>query len=63
MRPVKGRITTGFAEPRPLSKPLEERDHCHGAVDIAGATGDPIHMPKLKTVRTWIAFRPESGMY
>ena len=34
--PVKGKITTDFYEPRPLSNPGE---HVHGAVDIAAPVG------------------------
>ena len=63
MNPIEGMVTTDFAEPRPLSKPMEERDHCHCAIDIAGNIGDPIHMPELGTVWAWIAFRPEAGLY
>ena len=37
MMPVRGgRITSGFSEPRPLSKPGA---HIHGALDIAGGEG------------------------
>ena len=57
MKPVIGRITTTFAEPRPLSKPPELRNHCHGAIDIAAPVGTPIHCPETGTVWAWCAFR------
>ena len=63
MKPVDGRTTTDFFEPRPLSKPPEERDHNHGAVDIGAASGDPIHMPELGSVWHWAAFRIKPGDY
>jgi len=64
MRPVAGgRITTPFTEMRPLSKPIAERDHIHGAIDIAVAQGSPIFMPEDGVAWAWCAFRGESGIY
>jgi hypothetical protein len=48
MNPIKGGIiTTPFDEPRPLTVPPAQRNHVHGALDIAG--GD------------WIVRAPSSG--
>jgi len=44
-RPAPGKITSRWAELRPLSAPPAERDHVHGAVDIAGGVGEPILAP------------------
>ena len=57
--PVKGnyRITSAFHEPRPLSKPLEKRDHPHGAIDIAVPTGTPIYAPEIGEVEWHVQFR------
>ena len=44
--PVKGTISAGFNELRPLSKPLESRDHVHGAIDIAAPVNTPIYVPE-----------------
>ncbi len=63
MRPVDGPITTKFSEPRPLSKPPEERTHIHGAVDIASPSGTPIKAPEAGTVFVWCAYRIEPGTY
>lgn len=38
--PVQGgRVTATWDEPRPLSVPEAQRDHVHGALDIAGGEG------------------------
>ena len=61
MKPVQGRITTDFYEPRPLSKPIEKRDHVHGAIDIGVSMGTPILMPEDGRLWRWAAFRYEQG--
>jgi len=63
MRPNDGPVTTNFFEPRPLSKPIDERDHIHGAIDIAAPVNAPIVAPEAGTVFAWAAYRPEPGMY
>jgi hypothetical protein len=63
MMPVEGRITTDFVEPRPLSVPPGQRDHIHGAIDIAAAVGTPIKCPESGVAWAWCAFRPKSGIY
>ena len=63
MKPVEGPITTDFFEPRPLSKPPEERDHIHGAIDIGAPKGSPIKAPEKGTAFGWVARRLEGGQY
>ena len=63
MIPVSGRVTTDFFEPRPLSKPVAERDHIHGAIDIGAPIGADIRAPEGGTLIAWCAYRPEPGMY
>ena len=63
MNPVIGKLTTNFTEKRPLSKPLNERDHIHGAIDIAAPTGTPIYMPENGFAFAWAAYRPKAEMY
>ena len=63
MRPIPGHITTEFFEPRPLSLPLEQRDHIHGAIDIAGTIGDVISAPEDGELYAWCAFRNIPGEY
>ena len=57
MIPVQGRISTPFDQPRPLSKPPEERDHVHGAIDIGAAIDSPIFAPESGELYVWAAFR------
>jgi hypothetical protein len=61
MIPVKGNITTDFIERRPLSKPLEERDHIHGAIDIRADINTEILAPEGGTMFAWCAFRTKPG--
>jgi len=63
MNPVIGKLTTNFTEQRPLSKPLDERDHVHGAIDLAAPRGTPIYMPENGFTFAWAAYRPKAGMY
>ncbi len=64
MTPVTGgRISTPFTEMRPLSKPIAERDHIHGAIDIAVAQSSQIFMPESGVAWAWCAFRGNSGIY
>lgn len=46
MNPIKnGRITTPFDEMRPLSVPVEKRNHVHGALDIGGKINTKVYAP------------------
>ncbi len=63
MKPIDGYITTNFYEPRPLSKPLEKRNHNHGAIDLAGSIGDPIIAVEAGEVYAWCAYRIEPSTY
>lgn len=63
MRPIEGTITTDFFQPRPLSMPEAERDHVHGAIDIAAPVGTPIKMPEDGAVMAWAAFRTAPDQY
>jgi len=47
MRPVVGKITSRFTDPRPLSNPGE---HIHGAIDIAAPVGTKIYAPESGVV-------------
>jgi hypothetical protein len=51
------KITTGFDEMRPLSVPEEQRDHPHGAWDIAAPTGTPIVAPEPGRLYYFVAIR------
>ena len=65
MNPVRGGvITTSFNEPRPLSLPPAQRNHPHGALDIAGGDGI-IVAPASGTAQGFIIWRgvdPVSGV-
>lgn len=54
-----GRVTVGYDQPRPLSVPPEQRDHVHGAIDIAAETGEAIFAPESGLLYYWTAFRPD----
>ena len=58
------RITAPFLQPRPLSVPPEQRNHCHGAVDIAGDSWAvmevPYHAPENGRLYCMISIRPDS---
>lgn len=54
------RISTDFHEPRPLSLPLEKRDHPHGAWDIACPSGRSIYAPERGVLFYFTAFRPDN---
>ena len=60
IKPVEGRISAGFYEPRPLSNPGE---HIHGAVDIAAAVGSIIRAPESGTVFAYIGIRQKEVIY
>ena len=62
-KPVNGKITAGFDELRPLSKPKAERDHKHGAVDIRARVGSIIKAPESGTCFAYIGIRPKDGLY
>ena len=62
IKPVEGNITTDFFEPRPLSKPIDERDHVHGAIDIGAPTNTVIRAPEDGFAIAWCAWRKE-GQY
>jgi len=57
--PIQGvyRISAGFSELRPLSKPPEDRDHPHGGVDLAVVEGTPIYAPERGEVEWHAQFR------
>ena len=59
--PSSKRITTDYHEPRPLSKPLEERDHNHGGVDIGALLSSNIVAPEEGTVVYYVAQRQADG--
>jgi len=65
MNPVRGGvITTPFDEPRPLTVPLAQRNHPHGALDIAGGDGI-IRAPADGTAQGFAIFRgvdPSKGI-
>lgn len=60
-RPCAGQITARWAEMRPLSVPVEKRDHVHGAIDIGGAGIVPLFAPAACDVYRFVIVRPESG--
>ena len=60
-RPAAGPITSPWGEMRPLSVPAAERDHVHGAVDIAGAVGDPLVAPVAGIVYRFAVYRAQGG--
>lgn len=57
--PVQGarRISAGFDQPRPLSRPPEQRTHIHGAIDIPAATGTMIVAPESGDLYGFFAIR------
>lgn len=50
IKPVDGPITAPFDQMRPLSRPVEERTHVHGAIDIAAPIGAMIKAPEAGLV-------------
>lgn len=58
---VEGRITAGFNQKRPLSKPIEKRNHVHGAIDIGAKIGTPIYAPEDGQVFAWQGIRSTKG--
>jgi len=58
-KPVEGRLTAGFNDPRPLSNP---GDHIHGAVDIAAPIRTIIKAPESGKVFCYVGIRPKEGM-
>ena len=58
--PIKGAITAGFYDPRPLSDPGK---HIHGAIDIKNIIGEIIKAPESGTCFAYVAIRPKSGRY
>ena len=54
-----GRLTAGFDQMRPLSVPMDQRTHVHGAIDIAAAIGTPIIAPEAGMLHYFAAFRPD----
>lgn len=69
MNPIKkGEITTPFEEMRPLSVPVEKRNHVHGALDIAPRGDNNIYAPVAGYIFGYMATRPpreytEKGKY
>jgi hypothetical protein len=63
MNPVRGGvITTPFNERRPLSVPLAQRTHIHGALDLAGGDGI-IRAPAEGIAQGAAIFRTPSGAW
>lgn len=58
-RPIEGRITAGFNDPRPLSNPGK---HKHGAIDIENDTRTIIKAPESGKVFCYVGIRPRSNM-
>lgn len=61
MKLVHGTVTADFYQPRPLSRPLDQRDHIHGAIDIAAPVGTLIRAPESGEVFYWASFRQAVG--
>jgi hypothetical protein len=57
-----GRITTPFDEMRPLSVPPAQRNHIHGALDLAGGDGI-IRAPAKGTAQGAVIFRSPGGAW
>lgn len=57
--PVPGhkRISAGFDQLRPLSRPVHERTHVHGAIDIPAPVGTPIVAPESGELYAFFAMR------
>lgn len=60
-RPVAGTITARFTQKRPIG--AQEKTHIHGAVDIAGAVGQPIYAPESGSVFGYIGIRHQSRQW
>lgn len=56
--PVKGRVSAGFDQPRPLTQ--DRKTHIHGAWDIAARIGTPIYAPESGTLTYFVFIRPSS---
>jgi len=58
--PIDGprKISARWDELRPLSAPVEERNHVHGAIDIAAPVGTSILAPEDGSVFYYRALRP-----
>lgn len=56
-----GRITAGFDQPRPLSVPPDQRDHKHGAIDLAAPVGTSIIAPEDGALFYFCAIRSGSA--
>lgn len=62
MNPIKnGIVTTPFFEMRPLSVPVKERTHIHGALDIAPQGDNNIYAPFDCLAFAWWAKRDSSS--
>ena len=55
--PSTDRISAGFYQLRPLSKPPERRTHIHGAIDIPGPVGTDIVAPESGKLYAFMALR------
>lgn len=60
-RPCEGKITARWGDMRPLSVPVAERDHVHGAIDIGGAGIVPLRAPAACDVYRFVVVRPPDG--
>lgn len=59
--PVKGRVSAGFDQPRPLTS--ERKTHIHGAWDIAARVGTPIYAPESGTLTYFTFIRPHTDRW
>jgi len=58
-RPIEGKLTSGFNEPRPLSDPGK---HIHGAIDIRGDIRTIIKAPESGKAFCYVGIRPKPDM-
>ena len=59
-KPVHGKLTSSFYDPRPLSNPGK---HIHGAVDIAAPIGEKIFAPEDGLLVSYMGIRNKDGQY
>jgi hypothetical protein len=60
-RPVEGRISAGFDQPRPIG--AKKTTHPHGAIDIVPSEDLTIKAPESGSVFAYLAVRYEPGNY
>ena len=59
IKPIEGRLSAGFHDPRPISDPGK---HIHGAIDIAAPVGVIIKAPESGKAFCYVGIRPKPGM-